>query len=91
MMMMANLEESTMTNYSQMSPPTSAGWTLLKMKMRSIEESGGSRMPNMPSIGGTQKPAHGTHLTAETSTVPSLQPTIANTTHQSVTSLKQLY
>jgi hypothetical protein len=56
-------------NCSRMSPPTSVRRTLLKMKTRSIEESGGSRMP---SIGGTQKPAHGTHLTIETSTVPSL-------------------
>jgi hypothetical protein len=37
-----------------------------------------------------QKPVHGTHLTAETSTVPSLQLMIASTTLRSGTSLKQL-
>jgi hypothetical protein len=48
--------------------------TLLKMKTRSTEGSGGSRTPNVPSVGGTQKPAHGTHLNAENSMVPSQQP-----------------
>jgi hypothetical protein len=69
---------------------TSAQWMLLKMKTRSMEESGGSSTPSMPSVGRTQKPTHGTHLTAEISMVSSLQPMIASTTRQSGTSLKQL-
>jgi hypothetical protein len=68
----------------------SARRMLLKMKTRSTEEYEQSRMPNVPSVGGMEKPTQGTRLTAETSTVPSLQQTIAGTTRQSGTSLKQL-
>jgi hypothetical protein len=53
---------------------------LLKMKMKSTEGSEGSRTPDVPSAGGTQKPAHETHLTAETSMMRSLWLMIASTT-----------
>jgi hypothetical protein len=59
---------------------TSARQMPAKMKTRSTGESGGSRMPNMPSADGTRKPVHRMHLTAETSTVPLLQLMIASTT-----------
>jgi hypothetical protein len=88
--MTMNQKESTTMNYSRTSRPMSAQQTLLKTKIRSTEGSGGSRMPNVPSAGGMQKPTHRTHLTAETSTLPSLQLMIASTTRQSGISLKQV-
>jgi hypothetical protein len=53
MVKMMNQEDSTMMNYSRTSPPMSAWRMLLKMKKRSIEESGGSRTPSVPSVGRT--------------------------------------
>jgi hypothetical protein len=70
---MMNQEESTTTNYSRTSLQTSARRMLLKVKMRSIKESEGSRKLSKLSTDGTRKPAHGTHRTAKTSTVLSLQ------------------
>jgi hypothetical protein len=50
------------------------------VKMRSTEESEGSRMLSEPSAGGKLKPTHGTNLIEETLTVVSLQQMIASTT-----------
>jgi hypothetical protein len=54
--------------------------TLLRMKMRSAEESDSSGTPNVPSADGTKWLASGTHPINGTFKVLSRQPMIVSTT-----------